>query len=205
MPESVTDRCTKAHEQIFLLTKQPRYFFDAEAISEPVTGNSHPRGDGVNAKIKTPEGWDTDPGSHGSFNKNGRGMGPKGEGRDDANLKPADRFGRGAGWRTKQNPSFSGAVNGLVDTRNKRSVWTIPTEPYSEAHFATFPSALVRPCIQAGSRIGDTVLDPFAGSGTVGMVAAEYGRSSILIDLNPANERLMRDRIAPHLGQGVLL
>ncbi|HEX2099818.1 MAG TPA: site-specific DNA-methyltransferase [Candidatus Synoicihabitans sp.] len=183
MPESCRDRCTKAHEYLFLLTKSPRYYYDAVAIKERVTGNSHPRGDGVNRKIKMPDGWNTAEGAHGSFHPNGREKGA---------------------YRPKQNPSFSAAVTELVEFRNKRSVWTVPTAPYAEAHYATFPPDLIRPCILAGSRPGDTVLDPFGGSGTTASVAMEYGRNAIMIDLNPANERLMRDRIAPHAGQGVL-
>ena len=81
--------------------------------------------------------------------------------------------------------------NGL---RNKRSVWTVATQPYSEAHFATFPEDLIKPCILAGSRAGDTVLDPFAGSGTTGQVAIELGRKAILIELNPAYMELAQDR-----------
>lgn len=109
MPESVTDRCTKAHEYIFLLTKSKDYFFDCEAIKEPVSGGAHSRGTGT-----TP--------------KSGQ-----------------------AGFGTRNNDSFSAAVNGLVDTRNKRSVWTINTESYSGAHFACFPTKLVAPCILAGT------------------------------------------------------
>ncbi len=110
MPESVTDRCTKSHEYIFLLTKSAKYFYDAEAIKEDVTGNAHPRGDGVN---------------------------PKAKGREKGKIK--------------QNESFSAAVKDLVSKRNKRSVWTIPTHPMPEAHFATFPPKLIEPCILAGT------------------------------------------------------
>lgn len=181
MPESVTDRPTKAHEYIFLLTKAARYKYDAEAIKEPVTGAAHARGNGVNPKA-----------------------GLKDEGRTAQGLRTSTRFGRGAGFRVKQNESFSAAVTNVVDTRNARSVWSIPSEPYPYAHYATFPTAIPRRCILAGTKVGDTVLDPFGGSGTVGQVALEYGRNVILIDLNPANEALMRGRMAPHEGQGVL-
>ena len=87
----------------------------------------------------------------------------------------------------------SGTAGG--DTRNCRSVWTIPTQPYPDAHFATFPEALPERCIKAGSRLGDTVLDPFCGSGTTGQVAIELGRSFIGIELNPAYAELARTRI----------
>lgn len=216
MPESVTDRCTKAHEHIFLLTKSERYYFNAEAIKEPVTGNSHPRGNGVNPKstgvgwgyvdddkprTKRVSGWATEGSDHSALT---HAKAEKDAGREEQELRDSTKFGRGAGWRNKQNESFSGAVKEVVENRNKRSVWSIPTEAYSAAHYATFPRALVRPCILAGTAPGDTVMDPFGGSGTVAAVAQEYGRNSILIDLDPKNEALMRDRLAPHNGQAVL-
>lgn len=128
MPESVHDRCCKAHEYVFLLTKSARYFYDAEAVKEPVSGTANARGAGVNKKIKVPEGWATGEGTHGTIHPEGRG-----------------------GPRPKQNESFSAAVKGLVSTRHKRSVWEITTEACAEAHFATFPRALVRPCVLAGT------------------------------------------------------
>lgn len=135
MPESVTDRCCKSHEYLFLLTKRSRYFYDAEAVKEPVSGTANARGGGVNEKAKAPQGWDTSSGEggHGTVHREGRTNGTV---------------------RTKQNDSFSAAVNGLVSTRHKRSVWTIQTEACRDAHFATFPQALVRPCVLAGSSAG---------------------------------------------------
>jgi DNA modification methylase len=174
MPESVHDRCTKSHEYLFLLSKSAKYYFNAAAIKEPVTGGAKPRGKGTNPKSLTmPAGWAVGPGSHSAVDHN---KGPRSP-------------------RPKQNASFSAAVSQLVDLRNKRSVWFIPTEPYPEAHYATFPSSLVRPCVLAGSKPGDTVLDPFGGSGTTAAVAHALGRAAMLIDLNPANESLMRARI----------
>lgn len=123
MPESVQDRPTKAHEYLFLLSKSERYFFDAEAIKEATTGGAHNRGKGVNPKSKLPAYWNNEKGSHGSV----------------------------ATKRCKQNESYSRAITETVDRRNKRSVWTIPTQPFPEAHFATFPEALVVPCILAGT------------------------------------------------------
>lgn len=132
MPSSVTDRPNTAHEYVFLLTKRARYFYDAEAVKESASSNTHSRGDGLNpkAKWKTPDGWDTSAGDggHGSVHRNGREAG-----------------------RARQNESFSAAENGVVSTRNLRSVWTIPSQPFSEAHFATFPEKLVQPCILAGT------------------------------------------------------
>jgi DNA modification methylase len=152
MPESVTDRPTRAHEQVFLLSKQRSYFYDAEAVRE--VGNpegSHSRGvDGVR------EGIDVNGGNQGT---------------------PGAVMATPAGGR------------------NKRSVWTVATQAYKAAHFATFPEKLVEPCILAGSAPDDIVLDPFAGSGTTGVVALRHGRSFVGIDLNPEYLELARRRI----------
>jgi DNA modification methylase len=125
MPESVTDRPTTAHEYIFLLTRNDSYFYDAEAIKEDCTGEAHSRGNGVNPKSKA-----TGPNSRQLVD------------RDPVHL---------AAKRSKQNESFSGAVNELVASRNKRSVWEVATQPFPEAHFATFPEELITPCILAGT------------------------------------------------------
>lgn len=241
MPESTRDRPTKSHEYVYLLAKSEQYFYDADAIREGVTGNSHTRGGGVHPKAVA-------------------------------------RVGRGS--RVKSNQSFSAAVSGLVGSRNRRSVWTLPTAPYKGAHFATFPPRLIEPCILAGTsehgccsvcgapykrivKLGaplveqqkasgaDTrgeyhgkatkayagtgaqdpsatkarilggmreritigwhrtcrhtlaaidrcvVLDPFGGTGTTGMVAAQHGRDFILIELSPANIALTEQRLEP--------
>jgi DNA modification methylase len=155
MPESVTDRPTKAHEYVFLMTKRPRYFYDADAVRER---HIDPKREVVGSKDERPE-----PGVRtGTLNNIDRG-----------------------GNQRSYNPAG----------RNKRSVWEIPTQPYSEAHFATFPEALVVPCVLAGSREGDTVLDPFAGSGTTGKVAVELGREFIGCELNPEYADLAAKRI----------
>jgi len=152
MPESVTDRPTKAHEYIFLLTKSARYYYDAEAISEPA--NIHIGQVLANRESGT-----------------GKARGMYGQADRQGNFKPA--------------PSG----------RNKRSVWEIPTQPYSEAHFATFPEALVRPCILAGTSEAGVVLDPFAGSGTTLAVATSLGRKSIGIELSDEYIEIARKRI----------
>jgi DNA methylase len=175
MPESVTDRCTKAHEYIFLLSKSERYYYDAIAIREPAidTGrengrdgreedgrarppNSRPRTlarlDYTQPrKIKIPSGWDRGPGAY-------------------------------------QEVEVQGG-------RNKRSVWEIATSPFPEAHFATFPPALIEPCILAGCPKGGTVLDPFGGAGTTGLVTDRLGRDAILIELNPDYAAMAERRI----------
>ncbi len=201
MPESVTDRCTKSHEYIFLLSKSARYYYNADAIKEKASENTNPRRAGNG--YKTPDGWDTSKGSggHGSFHKEGREKGTTGykqktsswKGSEFNKGKTADhqpgrsqknrKYDPGAG--NKNNESFDAAMAIMPENRNKRSVWTVATQPYSGAHFATFPPALIEPCILAGSRPGDIVLDPFFGSGTTGQVAERLGRKWIGIELNP--------------------
>jgi DNA modification methylase len=150
MPESVRDRPTKAHEYLFLLAKQERYFYDADAIAE------------------TAQDWGS---------------------RDRSLAKHNTEGFRSAG----QQPHTG--LEKSYQVRNKRSVWTIATQAYPEAHFATFPEALVTPCVLAGSRTGDTILDPFAGSGTVGVVALRHQRSFVGIDLNAEYLSMARRRI----------
>jgi DNA modification methylase len=157
MPESVTDRCTKAHEYIFLLTKSARYYFDNDAIREPQV--------------------DFERGNRNPSDKYGGNRVP---GRESEQFI--------AGWRKKEE-SYNPAG------RNRRSVWTITTKPFKEAHFATFPPEIPEICIKAGSKSGDTILDPFAGSGTTGVVAEKLGRKFIGLDIseqycNMANNRI---------------
>lgn len=168
MPSSVTDRPTTAHEYIFLLSKSKRYFYDALSISEPCSSNTHPRRAGNG--WKTPDGWDTSKGdgAHGSFHKSGREKGRK-----------LAALGSGI----KNNTSFDEAMAVMPENRNKRSVWTISTQAYPEAHYATFPEEIPEICIKAGSRPGDIVLDPFFGSGTVGLVAERLNRRWVGLDL----------------------
>jgi DNA modification methylase len=159
MPESVTDRCTKAHEYVFMLSRSERYYFDADAMQEPATN----AGKRVTLGAK-------------SFAKGqaaGAGVAPSGNGLADHYDVPA--------------------------TRNKRSVWTVPTRPYKGAHFATFPPDLIVPCVRAGCPLGGTVLDPFNGSGTTGAVALTHGRNYIGCELNPEYIALSEQRIGEAL------
>lgn len=167
MPEAVTDRPTKAHEQLFLFSRNPSYCYDAAAIKEPASGTAHSRGAGVNPKA-------------------------------GKNEHSGDRRKEGFNqrWKTKQNASFSAAVSDLVDERNKRSVWTIPTQPTPDLHFASFPEKLVEPCILAGCPRGGVVLDPFGGSGTVGRVAEDLGRKWLLFDLSPDYAEIAKRKTA---------
>lgn len=160
MPESVRDRCTKAHEYIFMFSKKPKYFFDCEAIKEPVAPSSA-------ARLAQPT--------------------------------LAQQVGS-ARVPGKTNGNMKAVGNG--ETRNRRSVWTVTTKPYKGAHFATFPPDLIEPCVLAGSRHGDTVLDPFGGSGTTAGVALKHGRKAVLCELNPDYAALVPDRIASIAGEG---
>jgi site-specific DNA-methyltransferase (cytosine-N4-specific) len=178
MPESVTDRCTKAHEYLFLLSKNERYYFDVNAIAEP---RSSINGAGVS-------GWANGPGAHDTVAHN--------RDKGDAKTFRGGQYVNGnkfANSHASQRDS-SGNKPSELETRNRRSVWTIATQAYSEAHFATFPPALIEPCILAGSRPGDIVLDPFFGSGTTGQVAERLGRQWIGIELNPDYIALAKDR-----------
>lgn len=220
MPESVRDRCTKSHEYIFLLTKSEKYFYDAEAIREPAVGAAdHPRnsfgtkdydvpgqkpqkrtarnngvgfGHGFD-KVKKPRatnvpaGWATGTNRKhteltGNFTKDRLAITPA----DMIDADASARLGRGPGWReTAEIPA----------TRNKRSVWTMATHSFAEAHFATFPPELPEICIRAGCPPGGTVLDPFFGAGTTGLVADRQQRDCIGIELNPAYAEIARKRI----------
>ena len=186
MPESVTDRCTKSHEYIFLLSKSERYFYDHEAVKEPASPASIARWD---QDIEGQIGSDHVPGKTNGNMKAVGGKGGKnafrGQGHQrDSDTGPANREGR-----DMQDV-------GASETRNKRSVWTVATVPYKGAHFATFPPALIEPCILAGSRPGDLVLDPFIGSGTTGQVAQALGRLWIGCELNEAFAPLQQARTA---------
>jgi DNA modification methylase len=153
MPESVTDRCTKSHEYMFLLTKNPRYYFDHEAIKTEVKAD-----------------WGTRDRSEWKYGKEGTGLQP-----------------------------HSGMTKNYTKA-NKRSVWQVNTSRYKDAHFATYPPALIEPCILAGSAEGDTVLDPFSGSGTTGEVALQNERKYIGVELNRGYAELSERRITEAIG-----
>lgn len=164
MPESVTDRPTKSHEYIFLMSKGANYYYDADAILEPAAY----------------------------------------DGRKDTVMKGSQKYKNGFA-PTDENPNtmavkgherWINKIDGDIPARNKRSVWTVTTKPYSEAHFATFPPDLIEPCILAGSKPGDTVLDPFNGSGTTGQVAMTHHRKYVGIELNPEYVELTHRRLA---------
>lgn len=166
MPESVKDRCTKSHEYIFLLSKSPKYYYDQEAILEPVSQNTHMR---ISQDLAN---------QIGSFRANG---GTKSNGPMKAVSRKTKQGETGV---VKNNPSFDKAVCLPVEQRNKRDVWTVATQPFSGAHFAVFPKKLIEPCILAGCPKGGIVLDPFIGSGTTAQVAIELQRNFIGFELN---------------------
>jgi site-specific DNA-methyltransferase (cytosine-N4-specific) len=194
-PEPARDRCTKSHEYLFILAKSRRYYWDFDAMQEPVSGTAHGRGSGVNPKArKMPDNWDTGPGGHGSFHRAGREKG-KTPGKNSRMHVDRDVAHATKPKKPRQNESFSAAVRCVTETRNKRSVWTVATEAFREAHFATFPTALIEPCILAGCPPGGLVLDPFAGSGTTGVVCLRNDRNFLGFELNPKYAAMARERI----------
>jgi site-specific DNA-methyltransferase (cytosine-N4-specific) len=199
MPESTRDRCTKAHEYIFLMSKSERYYYDFDAVQEPVNGNANPR----RSSIKTPDGWATHEGGHGSFHKDGRENGKYagngvgfGHGYDETpKARVTGRKLAEAGSGTKNNDSMDEVLSEMRDKRNRRSVWTVPSEPYKGAHFATFPTKLIEHCILAGAPASGVVLDIFMGSGTTAQVAEKLGRKWIGIDIDVRNKALQAERL----------
>jgi len=169
MPESVKDRCTKSHEYIFLLSKSGRYYYDAGAIAEPSTTRENRPAGIARERLY---GYDS------KQNKIREGLGLK---LPNSAAEPKRDHG---------DDSCD-----LPLTRNRRDVWTIKTKPYSGAHFAVFPPEIPRLCILAGSRRGDIVLDPFAGSGKTGAVAISLRRKAVLCELNADYATLIRERI----------
>lgn len=168
MPESVRDRCTKAHEYIFLLSKSERYYFDSEAMQEPAS--------------KGAAGSEFHTGKTGAHQLGRASTKPRTAGNKSHKYVTAYD-----GSDTEEHRTKAGLMN-IADTpwetRNRRSVWTVATKPYKGAHFATFPPDLIRPCILAGCPKDGTVLDPFGGSGTTALVALEEGRKAVLCELN---------------------
>jgi len=158
MPESVTDRPTKAHEYLFLLAKQERYYYDAESVQEALAPASAERYDYAFG-------------------------GAKSEALVEATK---DGIGRRTSVIGEREPPTG---------RNRRTVWTVATQPFSGAHFATFPPDLIDPCIKAGCPDGGTVLDPFGGAGTTGLVADRLQRNALLIELNPEYAAMAEARI----------
>ena len=185
MPESVTDRCTKSHEYIFLLSKSQKYYYDYEAILEPVVDQDRTnyqcggRTNGINEDRN-----DND------FGERSKTWKPKMKNLQD---------------KGQQNHSFhESRVDGIPDeiyaVRNKRDVWTVTTKPFKEAHFATFPEKLIVDMVKAGCPEGGTVLDPFMGAGTTGLVTRKLNRNYVGCELNPKYIKIAEKRIIDEIG-----
>jgi DNA modification methylase len=221
MPESVTDRCTKAHEYIFLLTKSRKYYFNQDAIREPLKDASIAR---LNPDLDAQEGSDRVPGKtngnmkavvFGGTNrcpdtrlqsgKEGKPRYKNLEANGQKNHSFHESREEGKEWKPKGRDRSNGNRNGegasTLDTAeslsaNKKSVWTVTTQPFKDAHFATFPPKLIEPMILAGSREGDTVLDPFNGAGTTGLVSLRHRRNYVGIEINPEYIEMTKRRLA---------
>ena len=185
MPESVTDRCTKSHEYIFLMSKSQKYYFDYEAIQEPCADQSRTnyacgnRTNGINK------------------DRNDNDFGERSK-----NWKPRTKNCQYDGQ--KPNSFHLSRENGEPDkeyyVRNKRDVWSVNVKPCSEAHFATYPFELIKPCILAGCPENGIVLDPFMGSGTTAIVARSPNRNYLGVELNPEYIKIAHKRLEKHLG-----
>lgn len=173
MPESVKDRCTRAHEYIFMFSRSAKYHFDSSGIAEPISEESLARYRRAKKyKIK-------------------KCVGPAGHDHEKILLNERTRLVAASDWDDRHAKYAERAK----PFRNKRSVWTVATAPFKGAHFATFPPKLIEPCILAGCPAGGTVLDPFCGAGTTGLVALRHGRRFLGIELNPQYVALATDRI----------
>lgn len=223
MPESAADRCTKAHEYLFLLSKSRSYWWDASAMKEPCAddemrasfrggayvgggafanggqgGKSPERGNVKNAARQwiAPRGWDTSKGEggHGTIHRQGRGNdAPPITPKKSGNLARKQRADHGGPEGKSQHQAHSIPWEGFM--RNKRSVWTVATTPTKDAHFATFPPKLIEPCVLSSCPRGGTILDPFGGAGTTGLVAQRHGRNAVLIELNAEYVQIAQRRL----------
>lgn len=180
MPESVTDRPACQHEKIFMLTKSQKYWYDAEAVRRPMAEVSVSR---LGQDLENQKGSAR---ANGGKKTNGK---MKAVGKVD---KQRGHSRRHAGFIARWDAVPKDEQTASAHLRN---VWTIPTAAFSEAHFATFPPALVEPCVKAGCPTGGIVLDPFGGAGTVGLVADRLGRDALMFELNPAYAEIARKRL----------
>lgn len=185
MPESVTDRCTKSHEYIFLLSKSPKYYFDHEAIQEIATGYDGRKDTMLKGSPKYEDtGFLPEEGVTTSF-----------QSRPHERWRFKNLQDKGQVTHTMHERRSMGMEDVQYPVRNKRDVWSVPTKPYSGAHFATFPEKLIEPCILAGSTKDGTVLDPFNGAATTGVVCLKTGRRYVGIELNPEYIEISENRL----------
>ena len=192
MPESVRDRCTKAHEYVFLMSKAGRYYWDTAAMQEPSTG--FPPGNVAVQKHQAAY----EAGDERRRTKSGLGayaerMRSKRDSfKRDGSKRAEPIVGQAAGSHRPDRAESEYPLH----TRNRRSVWTIATQPFAEAHFATMAPDLADLCVKAGCPVGGTVLDPFGGAGTTALVADRLQRHAVLIELNTDYIEIARRRIA---------
>jgi DNA modification methylase len=208
MPSSVRDRCTMSHEYIFMLAKSERYYYDADAIAEPLASASVERLSQAN--LANQKGSDRVPGKtngnmkavlkqDGTGNRQTTGFNGRYFGSDKPYTGQATKDYAKSGAQDASETKrriVDRILAGEIVKRNKRTVWTVTTKPFKGAHFATFPPDLIEPCILAGCPVGGTVLDPFGGSGTTGLVADRHGRNAILIELNPEYIEIAKKRLS---------
>lgn len=192
MPESAKDRPAKAHEYLFLFSKSPRYYYNYAAVREPVAANDngivqHPNALSFARIVNEPER----PGHSDSQHRITRGKGNSRSFRGGGAYVHSQNFQNSAAMARKT----AGNQENISGLRNRRTVWTIASRGFSEAHFATFPPELVRPCLLAGCPADGVVLDPFGGAGTVSLEAERQQKNSILIELNPAYAEIARRQI----------
>lgn len=206
MPESVTDRCTKSHEYIFLMSKSPKYYYDQDAIRTPVKDSTVQR---MMQQIEDQKGSERVPGK---TNGNMKAVGPGRISRNGVDNKGGNQGSttgikayshRGTGDKTLTGHSgnFDSDGNLIGDgMANKKSVWSVTTKPFSEAHFATFPEKLIVDCIKAGCPENGIVLDPFMGAGTTALVARKLNRNYLGFELNPDYIKIANKRLYAELG-----
>ncbi len=205
MPESVTDRCTKAHEYIFLLSKSAKYYYDIDAIRTPVKDSTVQR---MMQQIEDQKGSERVPGkTNGTMKAVGPGRKPAPQDNRGGNqgsstgIKAYSHRGTGDKKLTGHSGNFDSDGNLIGDgMANKKSVWTVTTKPFSEAHFATFPQDLILDCIKAGCPENGIVLDPFMGAGTTAVVSRKLHRNFVGIELNPEYIEIANSRLFKELG-----
>jgi DNA modification methylase len=187
MPESVTDRCTKAHEYIFLLSKSADYYFDQDAIKQPVKPSVAKDKRLTNPDYKTDRPERGFPGHP----QNGGGL---------LKRKSGNKERKAATARGCPDDGVDGNVPWEGEFANKKSVWTVSTKPFKEAHFATYPQDLISDCIKAGSPLDGLVLDPFMGGGTTALVARKLQRNYVGFEINPEYVAIAEKRLQGELG-----
>jgi DNA modification methylase len=206
MPESVTDRCTKAHEYIFFFSKAVKYYYDQDAIRTPVKDSTVQR---MLQQIDQQKGSDRVPGkTNGTMKAVGPGRSPRngvdsrgGNQGSEFGIKAYSHLGTGDKKLTGHSGNFDADGNLIGDgMANKKSVWTVTTKPFSEAHFATFPEDLIVDCIKAGCPEGGVVLDPFMGAGTTALVARKLNRNFTGFELNDQYIKIANNRLKNELG-----